>query len=443
MPLNKNQVFLFLSNVQEWPKRGIETFFRLQFLVWMVFGLEPVLLVLVAFVLAFGLGELFKFLGATRLVGQVLAGIILSLPVFGFLFSQDATVIFGFLSEVGEILLFFWVGLEMNLRYTAQNFKAGVLISVFNTLVPFGASLLVLPLLGISSSMSVVVGLALAASSVPIAVEFLSENRLLSSRIGSLVMVSGAMEHLFELFLITLVLSFVSHSLSVPALFSAGLGFLALVLLLVLFRFSVIPWLLRFFESEKSDEGFFAGAVILALLMAFISIALGFGALLGALVGGIVVRHTLSKGADKNVVFEHRMAKHIHLIAAGFFVPLFFVWVGYQIDLPHIVADPLLSGVLILLAFVSAIGGTLIGIFLARKTLLEGLVVAMAMSTKGGIELAVATLALGAGVISRDVFSALIVMALVTTVISTIFFKYLVLRYCVGKELGAVSSHTV
>ncbi len=95
------------------------------------------LAMLVALVLAFLLSEIFRRFGLPRVIGQILAGIILGFPIIkSSLFTDETAPIFSFATNLGIILLFFFIGLEINLVQFRKNFKESSLIAVFNTLVP-------------------------------------------------------------------------------------------------------------------------------------------------------------------------------------------------------------------------------------------------------------------------------------------------------------------
>src|SRR3989338_6122243 len=102
------------------------------------------LAMLVALVLAYFLSEIFRHFQLPRVIGQILAGIILGFPIIkSSLFTDETEPIFSFAANIGIILLFFFIGLEINLTQFRKNFSESSLISIFNTLVPLVAGFLV------------------------------------------------------------------------------------------------------------------------------------------------------------------------------------------------------------------------------------------------------------------------------------------------------------
>src|SRR3989338_8527720 len=99
---------------------------------------NALLVVLIALVLAYTLSEIFRYFNLPRVIGQILAGVILGIPIVkSMLFTEDIFSSFSFLANIGIILLFFFIGLELNLRKFRKNLKESAYIAFFNTLIPF------------------------------------------------------------------------------------------------------------------------------------------------------------------------------------------------------------------------------------------------------------------------------------------------------------------
>ena len=150
---------------------------------------------------------------------------------------------------------------------------------------------------------------------------------------------------------------------------------------------------------------------------------------------GIIVRQTIIK--DKSIPNweEHDIAKSVHVVAFGFLIPLFFVSVGLRTDLSSILSNLYLIVLFLIIAFIGTIGGTVLAVILNNGTLKEGLLLGFGLSPKGDIELIIITLALQYGIINQPIFSSLVITSLITTVISTILFKKLVLKYHLSKNV--------
>jgi Kef-type K+ transport system membrane component KefB len=198
--------------------------------------------------------------------------------------------------------------------------------------------------------------------------------------------------------------------------------------IIIVARLWIVPYTLKFFDLEKSSTARFTGSLIIVLLLAAISEFLAIGALIGALIAGIIVRQTIFKEKSIPNWEERDISKSLHIIAFGFLIPLFFIWVGINTDMSLIAQNYLLLIVLIAIAFAGTIGGTLIAILLSKGTLKEGLTLGWGLNPKGDVELVIITLALTAGIISYGVFTSIVFMSLSTTIVSPIMLRHYLKR---------------
>ena len=117
------------------------------------------------------------------------------------------------------------------------------------------------------------------------------------------------------------------------------------------------------------------------------------------------------------------------IISFGFLIPLFFVNVGLNTSFGTLSSNISLVIVLVLISIIGTLAGTVIGVLLSKGTLTEGLIVGWGVIPKGDTELVIATLALNNGLISVDIFTAIITVALASTFLAPIVFKILIKRH--------------
>lgn len=389
---------------------------------------QPLVMVLVSLVGAYFFSYILKRIGIPTAVGQIGMGIILSIPIIkNTVFSQNNLDLLSFLAHLGVILLFYYVGLETNLNLFTKHLKKSALISAFNTLLPLALGFVVMKfILGYTILVSLIIGVALSVSAQTVSLSLLNELKLVKSKIGGMIITAGAVDDLIELFLATLLLS-VFHVTITGLSFSRFLIDITLfILAIVLARLWVLPFALRFFDREKSSTARFMGSLIILLLIASLSEFLGVGVLIGAMIAGMLIRQTIIKDVVIPNWEEHDIARSIHIIAFGFLIPLFFVWVGLSTDITTIATNFWFIVLLVVIATIGTVGGTIIAILLDKGTLSEGMLLGWGLNPKGDIELILAALALNAGIITIGIFTALVMMSLLTTLISPIVFKRLV-----------------
>src|SRR3989344_4400735 len=389
---------------------------------------SPFIMILVALLLAFAISEALKrILGIPRVVGQVGAGLILGLTGFHFLFSQENLDVLSFLANLGIILLFYYVGLETNFSIFKKNIAQSLSISLVNTTLPFVLGFLVMKyVFEFNTIISMIIGVALSVSAQSISIGMLEELKLVKSKIGSIIISAGSVDDLIELILVSILLSFFQLAVTDLPHMNLILGLFFFVALVIVARLWFIPYTLKFFDQEKSSTARFTGALLIVLLIASLSELLGMGFIIGAMIAGMVVRQTIFKDVHIPDWEEHDIARSIHIIAFGFLIPLFFVWVGLNIDVSTIGANVFFVVILIIIALLGTVGGTTIAVLLNKGTFREGMMIGWGLTPKGDVELGIATLALTAGIITPAIFTSLVVMALFTTLISPLMFKYLV-----------------
>jgi len=386
-------------------------------------------MILAALLLAFAISEVLKrVLGIPRVVGQVGAGLILGIAAIrSFLFSQENVEVLSFLANLGIILMFYYVGLEVNFKVFTKNIQKSLAISVVNTTLPLIVGFAVMRFIfEFNIMVSLIIGIALSVSAQSVSLGFLEELKLVKSKLGGIIISAGAVDDIIELILVSILLSFFQLAVTDVPHLRLVLGLFFFVVLVSIARLWFIPYTLRFFDREKSSTARFTGALLIVLLIASLSELLGMGFLIGAMIAGMVVRQTIFKDVTIPDWEEHDIAKSVHITAFGFLVPLFYVWVGLNTDISTLGTHLFFLAILIVIALLGTVGGTALAVVLNKGSLREGLMIGWGLTPKGDIELAIATLALREGIITPAIFTSLVLMALFTTIISPIAFKYLV-----------------
>ena len=150
--------------------------------------------------------------------------------------------------------------------------------------------------------------------------------------------------------------------------------------------------------------------------------------LIGALAAGILVRQTIF-GTEIPRWEEHDVARSIHIMSFGFLIPLFFVWIGVRTDIFAVAQSLPLILTLVVITTVGTVLGSALAIRITHGSWKEAWAVGWGLNPKGDVDLVIAVLALSAGVITDALFSAVVIMSLIVTIISPIIFKRLALKY--------------
>jgi len=392
---------------------------------------QALLTILVCLVIAYFFGELLHKLKIPRVVGQVGAGLFLSIGVGKEVLCTDESLkTLSFLAHLGIILLFYYVGLEVNFKTVLKTARNSITISLFNTILPlllgFGLSYFILKL-GLIPSL--VIGMTLPTAALSISINQLEELRMLKTKIGTLLLSVGMFNDVLQIIIIAVIFSLIQVGTSQSGLLTLFLDMLIFILVVVAARLWFIPSILAFFDKEHSSTARFTASMIIVLLVASLSEVLGLGLIIGALIAGVIVRQTIFKDHLLSSWQEHDIARSVHILAFGFLIPLFFLWTGLSVDFSLVFKE---TGLILFLAFLSIFGnvaGVMIPMLFTKGSWQEGLLLGIGLSPKGDVELAVAALALEAALISQSLFAVLVMMSVLTTIISPILFRVLAKRY--------------
>lgn len=394
--------------------------------------------------LARALAELLKRVKQPPVVGELMAGLVLGPTVLGKIapglqqtLFPDETAPMHLLETVswlGMLLLMLLTGMETDVRLLRHLGRPAFYASAFGMLVPFASGWalgLLLPEAlvppGVARGLlAAFLATAMAISAMPVISRILIDLRLVRRNIGVLILSAGVVDDTTGWLILSLIAGAATGGL-VPARFALTVA--ALVAFLLAARYVLFPLmsrLLRFVDDELLIEGSDITAIVtLAFGCAALTQAMGVHAVFGAFVAGLVVRQAPRLRPES--------IQRIESVVLSVFSPLFFAFVGLKVDLWS------LPGPGLLVAFVGvATGGKLVGCYLGgrlgRMSRWESLALGVGMNARGAMELVVATLGLGLGILDERLFSALVVVALTTSIMAPLLLAPIARRLPMGPE---------
>ncbi len=373
----------------------------------MTFSTLNLLLVLVA---AFAGGRLAVRLGYPAVLGEIMAGIVLGPPLLGLLYASDALMV---LADLGVLLMMMFVGMEVNFKELQRSSKGGLYAALGGFVVPFVLGVAVMLFWGEPLIAALFVGVAMGVTSLATKSRILTDLGILDTRIAS-VMMAGA------LIADTLSLLFFASILGVAE--AGGLELLGTLWLLArvclffaaswLLGLYVVPPLYRWLRKRGLTSRTFHAtlALIIALTFAELAELAGLHGILGAFLAGMFLREAISERR-----LSHELTELVRDVSIGFLAPVFFLTIGFEVSFGMLGQSLGLLLTVIVVATVGKIVGTLLFYLWSGGAWREGLVIGMGMNDRGAVEIILAGIALRAGLISSEVFSILVVMAVVTT----------------------------
>ena len=396
-------------------------------------------------------------LGIPSVLGELSSGIFISFLVYlnvPTLLGIKDNVILSFLAELGAILLLFQTGLESNILEMLKVGKDSILIAIVGVIWPFALGAFLLgPLFFPSSSLSTLlfVGASLVATSVGITASVFRSQNILKTSVAKIVLGAAVIDDILGLLILSvvsgLVLSgFITLQGIVMVLLKAVL-FLASSLFIGHFFADNISYL---FSKIHSGEGTkIPLAIIFALFYAYLASLAGLEPIIGAFSAGLVLDVVHFKYFDlpsffyeiKNIpslnggkkdtqtinkireLVENTHVESMIFSLTSIFVPLFFAYVGMQVDIAPLLNPSVYILALVLTLF--AIITKVIAGFSIKRPLKEQLVVGFSMVPRGEVGLIFLSVGKGYGVLPNDIFSVLLITIILTTFIAPFVIKKL------------------
>jgi Kef-type K+ transport system membrane component KefB len=396
-----------------------------------------------ALLLAHGLGWLFTRFRQPRVIGEILAGLVMGPTLLGQFWYKDFPVQKGALPlplelcyQLGLLLLMFLSGAEIKHIFRKEDRKEVTLLSIFGTGLPFVAALAFIWTLDLSGlegprgaglPLMLVIGIAVAVTSIPVISKIFFDLKILHTRFAKLVLGVAVLEDigLWAVLAIATALAknaaaptgYIAKEISITlAYFAFGLGLAPrLMKRLHKSRFNVL--------AQQSPE-----AYLLVLAMMYVGVAayLNVNLVFAAFLAGLAV-------PKKDYIHReyHEAVKSISRFAFAFFIPVYFALVGYKLDLQKSFSLTLLL-VFMGVACVMKLASVLLGARVAGFKGLDSINLAVATNARGGPGIVLASVALEAQIISPVFYTTLILLAIFTSQAAGAWLEY-VLRS--GKPL--------
>ena len=397
---------------------------------------------MLAFAVLFG--EIMRRFRQPAVVGEMLGGIILGPTIFGMLAptlyawlfesSASVSVVRDASIKLGMLFFLFFAGSEVNLSDLKKLGKKAALIGLVGTVVPIfiGVGLVYLvpkDFWGESVqrhffSFALFIGMNLANSANPVIARVLMDLGLLNGPIGTLIMTATIVDDLVNWTLFAIILSDIAPS------GAASTAALPVNILLVAIFFAVIlivgrrlgPRALHWARSYVTwPSGFIALTALLILVAGSASEALGIHAFLGAFLVGVALGGKNQEQKEAHDVIGH--------FVMSFFAPIYFISMGMTTDFIRNF-DLTLIVLILVVACVSKIGSVLLGAKAAGMRLdLEAWAIGFGLNARGATGIILAGVGLANKVIDDRIFVAIVVMAMVTSLMSGPAMNHLLARH--------------
>ena len=367
--------------------------------------------------------ELFNKLKLPAVLGELLAGMIVgpfalgALPLFE---GKPIVVLSETVREIGElsgVVILFIAGLQITPKQFLKGGAASFTIGACGVIVPFFVGYYVFTLFGLAALQSVLVATALTATSIAISVRVLTELGKMQTMEARLILGAAIVDDILAIAVLSVVTTMVQtgdmtpNILDITFLILKILGIFAALLIGAIF---IVPKILhaeRLWKSRGSIEGivtasFFGASGIAALV--------GLSPIVGAFAVGMAV-------ASSRII--RRVEEYVDKLEI-IFAPLFFAIIGAQVDLTGVNLNVLyLSSIIIIVAVVTKLIGCGLPAMIFLKDRTKSLKVGIGMISRGEIGLIVAGIGVTSGALSSNIYTTVIIMVAITTIITPIWLK--------------------
>ena len=367
--------------------------------------------------------EIFQRIKQPVVLGELLAGIIVGpyalggLPLFD---GQPLVVLDETVKHIGElaaIVILFIAGLEITPREFLRGGAASFTIGSLGVIVPFSIGFVILTIYGLDSFEVLLIATALTATSIAISIQVLTELGKMPSKEARLILGAAIVDDILAIAILSVVVTMVQSGDTTPEI--ADVAFLILKILglfavLLIGAIFLIPRILhreKLWRSRGSIEG-----ITTAIFFGIAGVAayVGLSPIVGAFAAGMAVASTkLIKQVEE---YAHKLQ--------FIFAPLFFAIIGAQVDLRGVNIDVLIiAGIIISIAIFTKLVGCGLPSVLFLKDKTKSMRVGIGMVSRGEVGLIVAGVGVTTGTLSNDIYTSIIIMVAITTIITPIWLK--------------------
>jgi len=370
-------------------------------------------------------GWMFRKIGQPSVIGEIIAGIVLGPSLVGMYFPEFSAALFPvdslgnlqFLSQIGLILFMFVIGMELDLKVLKNKANDAVVISHASIVIPFALGVGLAYYIyyrfapvGVEFlSFSLFMGIAMSITAFPVLARIVQERGIHKTRLGTIVITCAAADDITAWCILAAVIAIVKAGSFVSSLYVIGMAVAYVLLMLLVVR----PFLKRigdlYGSKSKLNKPVVAIFFLTLIISAYTTEVIGIHALFGAFMTGAIMPDI----AKFRAIFIDKVED----VAVILLLPLFFVFTGLRTQI-GLINDPFLlkvTGCIIGVAVVGKFLGSAIAAKFVGQNWRDSLTIGALMNTRGLMELVVLNIGYDLGVLTSEVFTMMVIMALVTT----------------------------
>ncbi|MGQ7946171.1 cation:proton antiporter [Flavobacterium sp. WC2509] len=400
------------------------------FLISMVHNVQDPLAILLAQIIMIILvarlfGWIFKKIGQPSVIGEIIAGIALGPSLLGLYFPEFFHALFPanslenlkFLSQIGLILFMFVIGMELDIKVLKNRAKEAIVISHASIVIPFALGIGLAYFVynrfapeGVKFlSFSLFMGIAMSITAFPVLARIVQERGMHKTKLGAIAITCAAADDITAWCLLAVVIAIVKAGTFVSSMYIISLAVIYVLMMIYLVK----PFLKRIGDLYGSKDSLSKPVVAIFFLLLIISSyateLIGIHALFGAFMMGAIMPDVPK--------FRTVFISKVEDVSVILLLPLFFVFTGLRTEI-GLINEPYLwkvTGLIITVAVVGKFFGSALAAKFVGQSWRNSLTIGALMNTRGLMELIVLNIGLALGVLTTEVFTMMVIMALVTT----------------------------
>lgn len=374
-------------------------------------------------------GYLLQRINQPSVIGEIIAGIVLGPSLMGWVFPQASHFLFSpesvkslqFISQIGLVFFMFTIGMELDFKLLKGRATDAVVVSHASIIVPFFLGMLLSYFIysdfapaGVKFlPFSLFMGIAMSITAFPVLARIIKERNLSGTPLGTLAITCAAADDVTAWCVLALVVAIAQAGTISSAVITISLSFL-----FVLFMFfAVRPFLLRIRET-KTERHSIVIAFLVLLISAYCTEIIGIHALFGAFIAGIIMPDLGG--------LKYQLNEKIEDVSLIVLMPVFFACTGLntQIGLLNTSYMWVVFGFILLVAVIGKFVGSAAAAKWMGQSTKDSLSVGALMNTRGLMQLIVLNIGYSLGILTPEVFAMMILMALVTTLMTSPFLDF-------------------